>query len=1017
MMGLYRRATFSMGIVTALWGQVTLNQSPSRVLGHPGLPLQTANANWVEGRELNDPRGVALDESASPPVLYVSDTGNNRVLVWRNANSFGSGTAADLVIGQRDRFSTFPLGPGTSVSVGLTQPTGLAVRNGDLYVVDTGNNRILRFPNPLAQTEITPDLVIGQLNFSSRAAGLSERGLNFAQLSGSLAFDSTGNLYVADIGNRRVLRFPSNVLGPGARSGPAADLVIGQPDFISNAPVQNTPQNQLIRDRFIVPVAVAVDGVGRLYVSDYDPSRIPPRLGDFHRVLVFAPPLRTGMAATRIAGVNTQANPTQEVIERSLMVVPRGITLIGNEIAVADSASHRILIFPRFEDWPDERQTFSPLAKTVIGQANFSGRQRNRGSAEPAADRLYEPVAMAYGGSDLFVVDASNHRVLAFSPPFAAAGRVLGQTNFSFNSANLIEGREFSLTVQVGSTTAGGGVAIDQRGTTPYLYVADTGNHRVLGFRDVRKVKAGDRADVVIGQPDLQRSLCNYPSNNADTPNETGLCFPIGLTLDEEGNLYVADGGNGRVLRFPKPFTQTGLPRADLVLGQSGFAAVKLTDPGVRTMAFPYGLAWSRAGLLVSDAAHNRVLLFAPGPSGFSNGMAASKVFGQPDFFSSASGSLDNRLDTPLHIAVDSEERLYVADSGNQRIPIYARVSAAAADPRPVVTLTLSAGASLGVPSAVFVNPDGSFWVSERSANRVVRFPRFDDLAQRGFQPNAVVSALNPLAITQDTSGAFYVADSAHRIAVHFPALAAINGASFVAGRALAPGVIASVFAQGYQFAGETRVFNELPNPLPMPRSLLDTEIQIQGLTAPLFFVSPGQINFLMPMNAPVSGAAELLVVRSSTGQVLGAGTVQMNEASPALFTTTSTGSGQVAAINEDGTVNAGTNPASRGTVIALYGTGQGALAGAPLDGEPAQGLIQTPEKPRVLINNVPIPEEDVLFSGLAPTFVGVWQINVRIPATQNPGSTIPISIQWKGIPSNNPQNPAQARTTIAVKL
>src|SRR2546428_1785797 len=92
-----------IGIVGAVPGQVSLNRTPSRSIGHPRLLLTrtdgSINPNLVEGRELYVPQAVALDTSVSPPVLYVSDTVNSRVLGWRNASDFQNGSKADFVIG------------------------------------------------------------------------------------------------------------------------------------------------------------------------------------------------------------------------------------------------------------------------------------------------------------------------------------------------------------------------------------------------------------------------------------------------------------------------------------------------------------------------------------------------------------------------------------------------------------------------------------------------------------------------------------------------------------------------------------------------------------------------------------------------------------------------------------------------------------------------------------------------------------------------------------------------------
>jgi uncharacterized protein (TIGR03437 family) len=422
-------------------------------------------------------------------------------------------------------------------------------------------------------------------------------------------------------------------------------------------------------------------------------------------------------------------------------------------------------------------------------------------------------------------------------------------------------------------------------------------------------------------------------------------------------------------------------------------------------------VAVSRSGVLVSDTAHHRVLLFSTAAGPLSSGMAASRVLGQPDYFTRTPESADNRMNTPMHLALDSQERLYVADAGNNRVQIFNRVAPGAGELRPAVSL---AGLSAPRSVAIVRNTD-EIWVADGS--RVARFPNFDNLARTGFQPNgSIPGAALPLAAVQDSGGALYIADAANRVAIHFPTLSAVNSASFLAGRALAPGAIASIFVQTTQFTSETRVFDELPEPLPMPRRLADVEVLVNGSAAPLFFVSPRQINFQLPYQAPEAGSVDVQVVRASTGQVLAAAQVQVNEASPALFTASSSGSGQVAAANEDGTINSPGNPARRGTVIALFGTGQGRVAGAPADGEPAVGLAPTSEKPRVLINNVPVDESAVEFSGLAPGFVGLWQINVRLPETLAPGNAIPIVLQYKGIPSNNPQNPAQARTTVAVR-
>src|SRR5689334_18952454 len=126
----------------ALSAQTNLNRTPSRAIGQPQLPVVTRSPNLVEGRELYAPQSLALDTTVSPPVIYVSDLLNNRVLGWKNATGFSNGAKADMVIGQKDFFSTQASGPGTPFTAGLFLPTGVAVdKNGNLFVIDSGNNR------------------------------------------------------------------------------------------------------------------------------------------------------------------------------------------------------------------------------------------------------------------------------------------------------------------------------------------------------------------------------------------------------------------------------------------------------------------------------------------------------------------------------------------------------------------------------------------------------------------------------------------------------------------------------------------------------------------------------------------------------------------------------------------------------------------------------------------------------------------------------------------------------------
>jgi uncharacterized protein (TIGR03437 family) len=1049
---------------TAGFPQVTLNTVPARAIGQSILIPESGNPNLVEGRELYSPQGIAVDNSASPPIVYVADTGNNRVLAWKNAASFSNGAMADLVIGQPDRFSTVAYGPGTTFSTGLYYPTGLAVYKSDLYVADSGNNRVLRYPKPFSQTSQypLPDLYVGQPNSSSRVPDqpngqVSAQGIYTASTSGvlvaNIAFDSAGNLWMTDPGNRRVLRFPAAAVAKGG-GGLTADIQIGQVDFVSaqQALNPNSGLSQLVTNQFAVPAGIAFDAAGNLFVSDSDLSGscLPGR------VLVFTASslLPTSyISAARIVGMSSPSSTcggttlSQTQINRTLMIDPQGIFMLPNNqgIGVVDTQSNRILIFDPYTLWPDPSTSFSPQATTILGQANScvanpgaACRAANNGNPSPSASTLAYPSSVALAGTDLLIADSGNNRVIGIpqqAGAYVSANRVLGQDRMDTFSPNLIEGREFAFTAQSSQgALEDAGLAIDSTGDTPHLYVADPYNNRVLGFNDARTLVPGAKADIVIGQPDMQTALCNYPSGDPNQPTKSNLCTPIGLLVDSGGNLYVADSGNGRVLRFPTPFAHQGsLQPADRVVGQASFTA-KITDPSSSTMATPYGLALSGVnGLLVSDLKDNRVLYFpmANGDLTSPQGETATKVFGQPDFVTIKTGTDDTTMNAPRHVAADTSGRLYVADTGNNRVLIFG-------DPHDPSTASADAHAALiisglSAPRGIYVSPlTGEIWVANTSSGTCLRYPSFEQYFVTGtFNGTVPAYAAATLALTEDQYGDLLVADGANRVEFYYPGLAAQNAASLFS-EALAPGALATIYPLGVAFSTNTASASQQPNPLPFPKVLADTQVLFNGQPAPLLLVSPGQINFMIPMSAPTSGTADVQVVRQSTGQILTDGLVAMNSVSPAIFalglTNCSLAGGkcrQAAVINDaDGTVNSPGNPAAAGSYISIYATGQGFVQGAPLDGDiPRGGLVTTSVVPKVWINACYVNDsactqetgvDTVSFSGLSPQFPGVWQINVRIPKNTGPGPQLPMFIVMNNYTSQTA--PTGYVTTVSVK-
>jgi uncharacterized protein (TIGR03437 family) len=1008
---------------------VELSPIPARTYGHARQTLNTNEANLVEGRELNSPSGIAVDTTGAQPITYVADTGNNRILFWRNAKA-SDGQMADGVVGQRDLVTTFSGGPGTSISIGFRSPTGLAVdRNGNLYVADTGNNRILRFARPAQQSGdlIQPNLVIGQSNFTSNFANQNEltssaKTLAFVRDNASyrvaMLFDPQGNLWVTDPGNHRVLRYPASALGDGASNNPEADLVLGQPDFSSRNTFELGQLGPLHKGGLRFPGSLALDAGGRLFVGD-----------TVGRVLVYVGPLRTGLAATRVMGivVNVQGQPARPPVNEFSLEVPEGMFVVNNTVFVVDTVANRIVRYDPYDTWAEETVLVpSPPARAVFGQPDLLSFRANRGGRSATDVSYFRPTNAAVAGTDVYLCDTANNRLLVIpisNNNLLGATRVQGQLGMAYNSRNLIEGREmFTMTGQFelpnsgGRAVLSGGVTIDRTSNPPRLYVADSGNNRILGFANALTVKPGDLADIIIGQVDRFSAVVNSPINDADIQNDTGLFNPTGIITDAQGNLWVADTGNGRVLRFTRPFDQPRdrQQRASLVIGQSGFN-IKLTDPTRNNMRSPYGIALTIDGhLLVSDSSLNRILYFRrPAGGDFSNGQAADTVFGQRDFVSQSTVEGDNRFNVPGHLATDTDDRVYVCDMGKSRIVVFDRVTAAANDPAPVLVLrsTLTANDNLRNPQAITVSErTGEIWVADGQNNRLIRYPRFDLLI---FNPlaNFRLDAPLPVALALDPFDNLVVADGTNRLAFHYARLVAISAAHYL-DRDLSPGLVATMAPLGIRFTENTMTFSTVP----IPKVMDDVEVLVNGVASPLYYLSPTIINFYVPMSTPTSGTIDVLVQKRSTGQILASSTLPAAVATPGFFTTTQNGRGQIAALNEDNTINSTSNPVGRGRVIQLYATGQGFLPDAPADGVPAPSdrLISTPSRPRVIINTT---DAEVQFSGLAPGFVGVWQLNVRVPESVPPGNSIVVAILHQGIPSNsNRGGGTPIQTTIAVR-
>jgi uncharacterized protein (TIGR03437 family) len=219
-------------------------------------------------------------------------------------------------------------------------------------------------------------------------------------------------------------------------------------------------------------------------------------------------------------------------------------------------------------------------------------------------------------------------------------------------------------------------------------------------------------------------------------------------------------------------------------------------------------------------------------------------------------------------------------------------------------------------------------------------------------------------------------------------------------GPAVAPGSLATLY--GTNLAGPTVLADAAP---PWPVNLGGTSMTVGNTNAPLYYVSPGQINFQVPYFTISRPTATNLTVTEGTFST--SVTVTVTPYAPGLYTTNSQGSGQAAAIIA-GTASivaptgafAGSRPAQKGEFISLYCTGLGAVSNRPPLGSPSPSapLATTTATPTVTVGSVDAP---VKFSGLAPGYVGLYQVNIQVPDAAPSGDAVPVILSIGGATAN----------------
>jgi uncharacterized protein (TIGR03437 family) len=733
--------------------------------------------------------------------------------------------------------------------------------------------------------------------------------------------DRAGNIYISDANNHRVRCLsPNGLIRTFAGNGVAGFAG-------DNGPASASQLNS--------PYGLAFDFAGNLYIADLGNARI-------RRITP------AGIISTIAGGGALPAGGKNEgsMAASLAFISPRNVAIDGAGVVyISDFGGHRVY-----------KMTTDGTVTTLAG----TGSRGYSGDGAAALALLNYPTALAVDHEGtVYIADSGNHLIRkVFAGILTSIARAALPTGLSFDGVATLYVADHSaaqileIPVDSGTATAMNVSATDiVCGNDGYLYVAD--------MTVARRVNVFGVSGIIAGGG----SLAEGDSGSATTAR---LNHPGGVALDGIGNLYIADKANNRIRRvgldgtittfagtgaqgntgdggsallaaLNSPTSVTFDPYGNLYVADTGNARLRMVTPGGIISSVPIG-ALSAPAYMMFDSANNLYIADAAAIFKVSPNGATTILFAG--------------LQSPRGMALDASGNFYFTEPSLKQVWMFA----------PSGNHSLLATGAWSSPQGIAIDASGNLLVADSGLNQILSVNSFGNATPvsgtgspgfAGDGGSALLAQLNsPTDVLVNSTGILVTDSGNNRIrqlvgsstqitVAPLTIVTAVNAASLVLGP-IAPGMLLALLGAGTV-----------------------TDVSFNSISVPILSDTSTEVLVRVPVS--LQGVQSVQISIDQVPQI----TANVVDAAPALFANSS---GQASVVNQDGTLNSPANPAARGSIITLFGTGEG-VTGLPFS---------------LSIGGY---SASILYAGPSGNYPGMFQINAQVPSGYVGAGTFPVVV------------------------